>query len=289
VKPHRNTLYVEDARLLAHAAFPARQHLLRLHSPKIAARSRPGAFVHVQCDPALAMRRPMSILEADTDGGWIDILFKEVGVGSRLLASRKCGDELSLIGPIGNAFSIEPGIRLALLIGGGVGIPPIHFLATSLRRAGHAAQPMVLMGSEVPFPFELVAPTARFAGLEVENGLSLAPLEQLGIPSRLASLSGLPGCHRGFVTDLARRWLSSLAWSTRSTVKIYACGPTAMLRAVAKLAAELELPCQVALEEYMACGVGGCAGCAVRVRTPDGDAMKRVCVDGPVFDAYQVV
>ncbi len=72
------------------------------------------------------------------------------------------------------------------------------------------------------------------------------------------------------------------------TTQVFACGPTPMLKAVAKLAREFDLPCQVALEEYMACGIGGCAGCTVLLQTPDGPAMKRVCVDGPVFDARQV-
>ena len=94
--------------------------------------------------------------------------------------------------------------------------------------------------------------------------------------------------YRGFVTDLARAWLTTLSADERTAVQVFACGPTPMLKAVAKLTRELDLPCQVALEEYMACGIGGCAGCTVLVQAPDGPAMKRVCVDGPVFDARQV-
>jgi dihydroorotate dehydrogenase electron transfer subunit len=108
------------------------------------------------------------------------------------------------------------------------------------------------------------------------------------VPSRLASNAGLPGCHRGYITDLARASLATLGPQARAETQLFACGPTPMLAAVAKLARELDLPCQLALEEFMACGIGGCAGCNVLVQTADGPAMKRVCVDGPVFDAREI-
>jgi len=113
-------------------------------------------------------------------------------------------------------------------------------------------------------------------------------LEDWGVPSRLTSLQGYNGCHNGYVTDLADKWLASLSASDLGEVAVYTCGPTPMLRAVADLAARYALPCQVSLEEFMACAVGGCAGCAVLINTPEGPAMKRVCVDGPVFDAAAV-
>jgi dihydroorotate dehydrogenase electron transfer subunit len=113
-------------------------------------------------------------------------------------------------------------------------------------------------------------------------------LEDWSIPSRLTSLSGFPGCHEGYVTDLARAWLSALDPVALGEVEVFACGPHPMLEAAAGLARELGLPCQVSLEELMACAVGGCAGCTVPVATERGPAMKRVCVDGPVFQASQV-
>jgi dihydroorotate dehydrogenase electron transfer subunit len=113
-------------------------------------------------------------------------------------------------------------------------------------------------------------------------------LDAWGVPSRLTSKSGFPGCHDGYVTDLARLWLQQLGTEARAEVELFACGPTPMLKAVAQLAREFAVPCQVSLEEYMACAVGGCAGCVVEVATPEGPAMERVCVDGPVFDAYTV-
>jgi dihydroorotate dehydrogenase electron transfer subunit len=113
-------------------------------------------------------------------------------------------------------------------------------------------------------------------------------LEDWGIASRLTSLQGYAGCYEGYVSDLARLWLEQLSAEERAEVEVFACGPHPMLQAVATLAREFKLPCQVSLEEFMACAVGGCAGCVVPVQTNAGIAMKRVCVDGPVFDARAV-
>ena len=113
-------------------------------------------------------------------------------------------------------------------------------------------------------------------------------LEDWGVPSRLASLQGYAGCYDGYITELARSWLDSLNDRQRSEVEIFACGPHPMLEATARLARDYDLPCQVSVEEFMACAVGGCAGCVIEVQTEQGPAMKRVCVDGPVFDAYSV-
>jgi dihydroorotate dehydrogenase electron transfer subunit len=104
----------------------------------------------------------------------------------------------------------------------------------------------------------------------------------------LASGGGFAGCFHGHVTELAAHYLDSLDARQLAELEIFACGPTPMLRAIADVARRFKLPAQVALEEYMACAVGGCAGCAVRVETPEGPAMKRVCVDGPVFAAASV-
>jgi dihydroorotate dehydrogenase electron transfer subunit len=141
------------------------------------------------------------------------------------------------------------------------------------------------MGSEVPFPFDPATSRIVVDGLPAGVTAAMPLMETLGVPSRLASGAGFDGCYPGFVTELGREWLRSLDESQQRQVEIFACGPTPMLRAAAALARDFGLPCQVSLEEYMACAVGGCAGCTVRVNTPTGPAMKRVCVDGPVFDA----
>ena len=146
----------------------------------------------------------------------------------------------------------------------------------------------MLLGSEVPFPFDVCTPGA-VPHLPPWADAGMEALERIGIASRLASRSAFEGCYPGHVTDLARDWLEGLPPEERRQVAIYACGPVLMLQAATVLAADYSLPAQVCLEEYMACAVGGCAGCAVRIRTPSGPAMQRVCVDGPVFDAHRVM
>jgi dihydroorotate dehydrogenase electron transfer subunit len=144
------------------------------------------------------------------------------------------------------------------------------------------------MGSEIPFPFELTRARATLAGLPPSATHEVALLQQWGIASRLASRAALAGAYNGFVTELAELMLAALPRAELDRTQICACGPEPMLRATARLARRFGVACEIALEEFMACGVGGCAGCAVRIATPDGPAMKRVCVDGPVFQAHEV-
>ena len=286
---HRGSICLEDASVLAHEAFDGGQWVLRLQAPRCAARARPGSFVHLRCDDDIPMRRPLSIMRADATAGWIDVLYKVVGAGLAALARRRPGDSLSLLGPIGRGFEVHPDRPRPLLVGGGVGIPPMVFLAESLREDRRADwRPLVLMGSEIPFPFRARPSTILVPGMPAGVIASMPLLDGWGVPSRLASRSGFPGCYDGFVTGLADAWLGSLDAATRDQVEVFACGPTPMLEATAAVARRHGLPCQVSLEEFMACAVGGCAGCTVRVATPEGPAMKRVCVDGPVFDADAV-
>lgn len=286
-KSHRGTIFVEAAEVLDHQAHAGAQHLIRLRAPETAARAKPGQFVHLSCDPRLPMRRPFSIMRAGD--GWIDLLYKVVGQGTELLAQRCKGETLSLLGPIGREFELHPERPRPLLIGGGVGIPPMVFVAEALKADKRVRwQPFVIMGSEVPFPFTPRPSQFMVPGLPPAATACMPLLEDWGIPSRLASQQGYPGCFDGFVTELARAWLTKLDAKARSEVEVMACGPTPMLKAVAALAAEFDLPCQVSLEEYMACAVGGCAGCAVEVVIDGAKQMKRVCVDGPVFDARTV-
>ena len=287
--PQRGTILLEDAQLLGQQQWPGRQFVLHLKAPGIAARATPGSFVHLSCDPDLPMRRPLSIQRADPATGTLEILYKVVGAGLGALSRAPKGARLSCLGPIGRGFTADPARRRALLLGGGVGMPPIVYLAESLvARAAEGFLPLVLLGSELPFPFRARPSTILVPGIPAGAIAAMPLLEELGVPSRLATLAGFPGCFPGYVTELAAAWLEGLGAAERGEVAVYACGPTPMLAAVARLAERFALPCQVSLEEFMACAVGGCAGCAVRVVTPDGVAMKRVCVDGPVFEAATV-
>jgi dihydroorotate dehydrogenase electron transfer subunit len=286
-KPHRDTLFLEEAEILSHQAHDGEQFSLRLLAPHCSQKAAPGSFVHITCDPQLPMRRPISIMRVDPAEGWVDLLYKRVGRGTRLLAQRQTGDKISLLGPIGTPFDPTPGRSLPLLIGGGVGMPPMIFLADAMRHDSEL-RPMVILGSEVPFPFNPTPSGILVPGMPDGVIAGMPLLDDWGIPSRLASLQDFAGCHSGYVTDLARIWLDSLDRARRKQVEIFSCGPHPMLEAVAALATDYDLPCQISLEEFMACGVGGCAGCVVEVQTAEGPAMKRVCVDGPVFDAKTI-
>ena len=286
---HRGTIFLEDARVLQQTAFDGNQYVLRVEAPRCAAHAHPGSFVHVTCDPAIPMRRPLSIMRADAHAGWIETLYKVVGPGLHALAAKKSGEALSTLGPIGKPFTLHPERPRPLLIGGGVGIPPMVFLADRLRaRTDVVWKPLVLMGSEIPFPFRTRPSGILVAGMPVGSIACMPMLEEWGIASRLATRAGFAGCYDGYVPALADEWLATLGPQELAEVEVFACGPTPMLEATAKIARRHGVPCQVSLEEFMACAVGGCAGCTVLVRTPDGPAMKRVCVDGPVFDAYTV-
>jgi dihydroorotate dehydrogenase electron transfer subunit len=288
-RSHRGTIFVEDARIIRHEAFAADQYILRVAAPECAQRAVAGSFAHVRCARYIPMRRPLSIMRANRETGEVDFLYKVVGTGLAALSSAVAGEVVSLLGPIGNGFSPDVARPIKLMIGGGVGIPPMVFLAEQLHRAGaDLNNSLVLMGSEVPFPFQTLNSAVAVAGLPDNVSAGMPDLETLGVASRLSSLQGFTGCYQGYVTDLAKLWLQGRDAGQLKQIEMFACGPESMLKAAAKVAAEFSLPCQLCLEEYMACAVGGCAGCAVPVYTNGEMTMKRVCVDGPVFAATAV-
>jgi dihydroorotate dehydrogenase electron transfer subunit len=287
-RPHRGTIQLESATVEQHVHVKDGQHILTLRAPNIAEQASPGSFIHVQVHALVALRRPMSIMRSDKRNGTIEVLYKSVGFGTQALSERCIGEELSVLGPIGNGFSVNESRARPLLIGGGVGIPPLIFLAEHLKESFATLDPLVFMGSEVQFPFDPRPSNIMLDGIPPGVIGCVPLLDDWGIPSRLASGRGFPGCYEGFVTDLADTWLATLDPQTREQIEIYSCGPTPMLQAVAKLARKYDLPSQLSLEEYMACAVGGCAGCVVEVFSNKTSAMKRVCVDGPVFEGQSI-
>lgn len=277
-KSHRGTIHSVEAEILAQTPYAGGQYIARLHAPACAHAATAGSFVHLRCSPGIPMRRPLSILRVNAADGWVEVLYKVLGPGLEALSQAEPGETVGLLGPIGQGFRPDPARPVALLIGGGVGIPPLMFLADVLAHSpGARFEPMAFFGSELPFPF----------AIDVVRG-TLTQLDAWGVGSQLASNAGLDGCQPGYVTDLARTWIAAQPAATRARMVIYSCGPTPMLRAVQKIASEFSLPSQLCLEEFMACAVGGCAGCVVPVLVDGQRQMKRVCVDGPVFDGAAV-
>lgn len=288
-KPHRGQIFLEEATVIHQEKWPGEQFILRVHAPETAKRASAGAFAHLTCDPAVPMRRPLSIMRTSVKDGWVDFLYKIHGHGLHHLSTRSEGDAISVLGPIGKGFKLHTNKPRPLLIGGGVGIPPMVFLAETIKNnPENNWSPFCIMGSEIPFPFEVVDSKFEVPGIDEAINGSNPLLEKWNIPTRLASWQGYPKSFKGFVTDLADTYLKKLSKEELSEIEIFTCGPTPMLKAVAALARKYDIACQVSLEEYMACAVGGCAGCTVPVQTLNGIEMQRVCVDGPVFDAYTV-
>ncbi len=234
-----------------------------LHTPNISRMSQPGQFVQVritdQHDPLLP--RPMSIGMADPDVGTIELLYKTVGKGTRLLAERFPGESLRIVGPLGKPFRL-PQSGHVYLAGGGVGMPPMRFCATRMPRE----RVTVVQGARSS---DFLLYRDELAALEVEHLIATED-GSIGVP--------------GLVTDLLERLLAE---SSRPS-EVLACGPTPMLRAVAAVTRAYSIPCQVSLEEHMACGIGICMGCAVRNAKSSEPDYSLVCVDGPVFDADDV-
>jgi len=257
----------------------ARNVLLTLASPEQGRLAQPGQFAMLKCAAGLhdnpLLRRPFSIFDVDTDPRTgrprgLDLLVKEVGSGSRLLAGLKQGQEVYVLGPQGRPFEISAAatsrISLACLVAGGVGIAALYLLARRLLEAG-------------------VRPVLFYGG-RAENDLVLRDrFERLGIETAYCTEDGSFG-ERGLVTSALDRFLNT---SMRAGVRIFACGPWAMMKAAHGLAVRFKVPCDVSLEARMGCSLGACMGCVVRAFDSAGDEQYlRVCLEGPVMNSRQV-
>ncbi|MGD0782353.1 MAG: dihydroorotate dehydrogenase electron transfer subunit [Candidatus Aminicenantales bacterium] len=241
-------------------------HLFRFESPALAAGAKPGQFVMVRTaeayDPLL--RRPLGLHDAGE--GWLEIFFRVAGRGTALLAGRKEGQTIDVIGPLGGGFRLDgewPG-RAAWLVGGGRGIAPLYFLGRGLGDRG--ARVRVFYGgrtrSEVPL-------TAKFG----EAGFDVA----------CSTDDGSLGFH-GLVTSLLERELAAGA-----PAGLFVCGPDPMMERTARLAQARGIPAQISLEAVMGCGFGACWGCVKRIKRPDGGKWLKICEDGPVFAADEIL
>ena len=218
-----------------------------------------GQFLHIACGEGLLLRRPISVcmVQEDEPQDTARVVFEVRGEGTKWLAQRQVGDKVNVLGPLGNGFTVTPNDRL-LLVGGGIGVPPL---------LGQAA-------------FTAKNSTAVLGFRSAGRAMLVEDYRDYCEAVYLCSDDGSLGRH-GFVDAQ----LKDILEKDKNFTAVLACGPKPMLKNVAKVAAEYGVPCQVSLEERMACGVGACLGCAVQMA--DG-TMKHVCKDGPVFDAKEV-
>jgi len=250
----------------------------------IAKTAKAGQFVAVQVqdssissvDPLL--RRPISLAEISPDQDEITLLYRIQGRGTEILARARCGEQLSLIGPLGNGFSV-PEMGELWLVAGGIGIFPLYALAQSALAQGLIVR--------------------LFWGGESQSFLKSAGLsawQALGVPIHLSTLDGTLG-DKGLVTEQVQGRLSQLFGQTKQElhlsnrqITVATCGPKKMMAAATELCMNFGVPVQVSLEERMGCAVGACLGCVCTLIDEEGTRIhKKVCQDGPVFEGEEVV
>lgn len=266
--------YPIDAPILAHEQLADYEFEITVHAPPVAEEARPGQFVQVLYDRSYNpfTRRPFSVYRVDKEKGIFSIVYLARGVFTQGMRKKRVGETLSVVGPLGNWYIPDPDLDVThILVGGGVGAPPLYFLAHELVTGGKKdLRVIVINGARTE---SLLVATREFAELDVELYIT--------------TNDGSRGM-QGLVTDqlvdiLARR---------RHRCHVYACGPTAMLRAVGDLCIARGIPCQVSVETVMPCGLGVCMGCVVKIKdkySPTGFSYLRSCYEGPVFRAEEII
>jgi dihydroorotate dehydrogenase electron transfer subunit len=233
---------------------------LRLRSEGLAQRAKPGQFVNIllRDNHSPLLRRPFSI--SSVDGTSLSFVYNVIGRGTRIMAARRAGEQLDVLGPLGRPFGFEGSFEHAIIVAGGLGVAPFPFLTEVLTRGGKTVATYV---------------GGRTADQIVGDGLQNI---------RVSTDDGSAGFHGTVVELLAR----DLEKSVPQRAKIFACGPTPMMKALSDLAAKRSVDCELSLEGDMACGIGLCQGCPVEKR--EGESRYAlVCADGPTFQSSEVV
>jgi dihydroorotate dehydrogenase electron transfer subunit len=239
---------------------------LVLAAPQIAPLIQPGQFAHVRILPLkdALLRRPFSIFQVA--GDTFSILYKTVGKGTEVLARMRAGEELSVIAPLGHGFTVpQAGGEIPLLVAGGYGMAAMFLLAQRSPQKG-----IVFVGGR------------RRVDILCEKEFAA-----IGWEVRATTEDGSHG-EKGLVTQPLLAAVQSLKSKVQS-YKLFACGPTPMLKAVGKIAEDFNLPAELSMDEHMCCGVGTCLTCVIKVKAGDGWEYQRTCTEGPVFDARQIV
>jgi dihydroorotate dehydrogenase electron transfer subunit len=235
------------------------------------------------------LRRPLSLAgrrdtEFDVE---LDIIYSVVGKGTGWLARAGEGDEISVLGPLGNAFAVSDSKPKAALVGGGVGIPPMIYLASAMGAGGKGAVAFCGARSADMLPVTL-APAVDVSP-DGKPSASISQFAQFGVDSVIATDDGSLGW-KGFVTEPLAGWLDAMDAASDNAV-VYTCGPELMMRAVAEICIARDVECQVSLERHMACGMGTCQSCVCKTKSDSeqGWSHKLCCTHGPVFDAREII
>ena len=230
-----------------------------VHCPEMAAEAVPGQFVHIRV-PGFMLRRPISICGIDREKGNLRLIMEVRGEGTEVLSRLNEGELIDLMGPLGHGFTLLSPDKKAVVIGGGIGVPPLLGAIAHYGRNGTA-----------------------ITGFRSASAVILQEdFQAAGAKTVLCTDDGTKG-EKGFVTGALQKLLE-----TETPDILYACGPMPMLKAVAKMAEEKGIECEISLEERMACGVGACLGCACRTVKNGVEGYSHVCKDGPVFNSREV-
>jgi dihydroorotate dehydrogenase electron transfer subunit len=242
--------------------------------------------------PQTMLARPFSLAgrEDVSDGVRLTVIHRVVGVGTAWLANLAPGDRISVLGPLGNQFALPPDGGTAILVGGGVGIPPMLYLAQSLRSRPAVAFCGATTRDLLPLHITGEASTGDETGNQIQPRPCIGEFADYGIPSIVTTDDGSYG-FAGYVTQALERYLDQRAAADATFCPtLYTCGPEPMMRRVADIAMQRNLPCQVAVERAMACGMGTCQSCVIKLKTPGGGWRYRLsCTDGPVFSASDLL
>lgn len=245
---------VEICKVLSNSKLAEDIYDMVISCPEIAQQAKPGQFIEIYPDNGVnLLARPISICEINN--GTIRVVFQKVGKGTDLFSKLVVGDEIRVLGPCGNGYTLKEGT--SLLVGGGIGVPPLLETCKQLK-----GEKIVVLG--------------------FRSGSFLAEeFEKYGARVYISTDDGSVG-FKGNVVDLIKS-------ENLSADHIYSCGPKIMLKFLSQLAMEKDIDTQVSMEERMACGIGACVGCVVKIKDGDAWTFKKVCKDGPVFDCKEVV
>jgi dihydroorotate dehydrogenase electron transfer subunit len=262
------------ATILSNVEIAPCHFLMALAVSRVFGQARPGQFVMLR--PAGRgfpfLGRPLGIysLAEHADGARIEVLYRAAGKGTKVISALCEGDRIEILGPLGNRFEHRPGTRAAILLAGGIGIAPLVFLAEKLSLAPTPERPKLIL----------------YVGARDSTGLlGIDHMKSFGVDVRVSTDDGSAG-YRGAVTDL---FLQDRASFDAASTEIFVCGPNPMLKRMSEIIADHPFPCQVLMEERMACGMGACLGCTIEVRASSGVEYRQVCADGPVFELSSIV
>ena len=260
-----------DAKILENREIAPERYKMVLSAPQIARQTKPGQFIHVRVSKSFPplLRRPFSVHRLE--GQKIELLYRVVGEGTKILSGKKKGEYLDILGPLGNGYRLPSAtskVSDIILVAGGTGVASLLFLAESISVPDSELSILVLIGAK-----------------SREELLSEGDFRRLGCRVEVATENGTKG-YKGLVSNLLEKFLPLSG--DKSKPLVFACGPTEMLKRIGEISRRHRFPCQVSLEERLACGVGACLGCVVKAKGSTY-TYKRVCKDGPVFNAGELI